>query len=167
MSNVPVGRAIDGEPITIYDPGTRSWTVIHVIHVARAFMDSFEHLEEQLEVCETGVTTSPISSDEDQSVGAIAETVQQITMTDDPESAVELLENQLRGETIVAEDAVDIARMPEEMDWHPFENSSHRLSAGPTPWSRRVGRRSALIIASVTSGTTPSFFYVDRTGEID
>jgi nucleoside-diphosphate-sugar epimerase len=93
MSNVPVGRAIDGEPITIYDSGTRSWTVIHVVDVARAFMDSFERLEEHLEVCETGVTTSPISSDEDQSVGAIAETVQQITMTDDPESAVELLEN--------------------------------------------------------------------------
>jgi nucleoside-diphosphate-sugar epimerase len=101
MSYGPVNRAIDVEPITVYEPGSRSRNVIHVVDAARAFMDSPERLEEQLVVCETGVTTSPIASDEDQSFGAIAETIRQIAMAGDLESAVEVLENPLRGETMV------------------------------------------------------------------
>jgi len=123
MSNVPVGLAIDWEPITVYAPGTRSRNVIHVVDVARAFMDSLERLKEQLVVCETGVTTSPISSDEDQCVGAIAETVQQITMADVLGSAVELMANPVSGETMVVKVVVDIVRMPEQVGWQPSETS--------------------------------------------
>jgi nucleoside-diphosphate-sugar epimerase len=116
---VPVGRAIEGEPNTVYDPGIRSRTVIHVVDIARAFMDSLERLTEQLVVWETGGTSSRSRATRPKSVVAIAEAVQEIAMADVPESAVELMANPLSGETIVAEFAVDTDRTHEESGWQP------------------------------------------------
>ena len=68
---------------------------------------------------DTGVTTYPIASDEDPSVHAIAEEVQEIARAYDLDPAVELVENPRSGETMVESFTVDTARTHEELGWHP------------------------------------------------
>ena len=115
--NFFVGRALDEEPITVYEPGTQSRNFIHVVDVARAYVASLEQLQEQLAAGETGVTTYPIASDEDPSVHAIAEEVQEIARAYDLDPAVELVENPRSGETMVEAFTVDTARTHEELGW--------------------------------------------------
>jgi nucleoside-diphosphate-sugar epimerase len=115
--NFFVGRALDEEPITVYEPGTQSRNFVHVVDVARAYVASLERLQEQLAAGDTGVTTYPIASDEDPSVHAIAEEVQEIAQAHDLDTAVELVENPRSGETMVEAFTVDTTKTHEELGW--------------------------------------------------
>ncbi len=61
-----MNRAVAGETLTVYEPGTHPGNFIHVKDVARAYVDSCERLLEQLDRGETGVEKYEIASDEDE-----------------------------------------------------------------------------------------------------
>ncbi|EMA70377.1 NAD-dependent epimerase/dehydratase family protein [Halorubrum kocurii] len=119
--NFFVNRALNGEPLTVYGPGTQSRNYVHVDDVARAYVHSTERLLEQLDAGETGVEKYEIASDEDPSVQAVAELVQQITAEERGDDIdVELVENP-RGddETLVKDFTVDTTNTQSELGWEP------------------------------------------------
>jgi len=73
--NFFVDRALAGEPLTVYEPGTQARNFIHVIDVARVYVRSTERLLKQLERDVTGTETYEIAGEEDMSVMAVAEVV--------------------------------------------------------------------------------------------
>ena len=119
--NFFVSRALDGEPLTVYAPGTQSRNYIHVDDVARAYVRSAEQLLEQLAADETGVEKFEIASDEDPSVQAVAERVQAIAAEERNEHVeVTTVENP-RGddETLVEEFSVDTSKTHSVLGWEP------------------------------------------------
>ena len=75
VTNFFVGRALSGETLTVYEPGTQARNYVHVEDVARAYVRSAERMREQLADEEVGVEKYEIASNEDPSVITIAETV--------------------------------------------------------------------------------------------
>jgi len=119
--NFFVDRAIRGEPLTVYEPGTQSRNYVHVDDVARAYLHSTERLLEQLAEGDTGVEKFEIASDEDPSVQTVAERVQAIAADEcDEHVPIELVENP-RGdsETLVSEFTVDTSRTRATLGWEP------------------------------------------------
>ncbi|GCF13263.1 UDP-glucose 4-epimerase GalE [Haloarcula mannanilytica] len=119
--NFFVNRALAGETLTVYEPGTQSRNFIHVKDVARAYVNSSERLLEQLDRGETGVEKYEIASDEDPSVHTVAELVRDIAADiADINVDVELVENP-RGddETLVDSFPVDTGRTNDVLGWHP------------------------------------------------
>ena len=118
--NFFVGRALEEEPITVYEPGTQARNFIHVADVARAYVRSAERLRAQLAAGETGVDHYMIASDEDVDVRTIAEAVQRIAgEVADLSPSVELVENPRSGEATVEQFSVDTAKTNEELGWAP------------------------------------------------
>jgi len=119
VTNFFVGRALAGETLTVYEPGTQARNYIHVVDVARAYVRSVERLADQLAAGETGVTKYELATDEDPSVGDLAELVQRLAREErDIEVDVELVENPRAGEeTLVSEFPVDTTRANEELGW--------------------------------------------------
>jgi nucleoside-diphosphate-sugar epimerase len=118
--NFFVGRAVNEETLTVYQPGTQARNFIHVIDVARAYVRSAERLQEQLDAGETGVDHYMIASDEDPGVGTVAEMVQRIaeeTVGLSPD--IELVENPRSGETMVDQFSVDTSKTHVELGWGP------------------------------------------------
>jgi nucleoside-diphosphate-sugar epimerase len=122
--NFFVDRALAGEPLTVYEPGTQSRNFVHVDDVARVYLRSAEALLAQRERGETGASTYEVASEEDPSVMAIAELVQSIAGTElGEEPPVRLVENPRAGEeTLVSEFDVDTTRVREELGWAPRES---------------------------------------------
>ncbi|WP_424002688.1 NAD-dependent epimerase/dehydratase family protein [Haloarcula salina] len=117
--NFFVRRALAGETLTVYEPGTQSRNFIHVKDVARAYVDSCERLVEQLDAGETGVEKYEIASDEDPSVHTVAELVRDVAAeVADIDADVELVENP-RGddETLVDSFPVDTSRAADVLGW--------------------------------------------------
>ena len=129
--NFFVGRAVEGEPLTVYEPGTQSRNFIHVKDVARVYVRSAERLLDSLAAGETGATAYEVASDEDPSVQAVAETVSSLAgeeLGDEPE--VTIVENPRTGETMVEEFSVDTSRTQDELGWrstHTVEESVREL----------------------------------------
>jgi len=121
--NFFVNRALAGEPLTVYEPGTQSRNFVHVRDVADAFVRSAERLVDQTDAGETGTEKFEIASDEDHSVMAVAETVQAVAADVlGREPAIELVENPRAAETLVDEFGVDTSRAAEKLDWEPRES---------------------------------------------
>jgi UDP-glucose 4-epimerase len=118
--NFFVDRALAGEPITVYEPGSQARNYIHVTDVARAYLRSTERLLHQLETGVTGVERYEIASDEDLSVMQIAELVQTIARDErDIDVDIELVENPRSGETLVDTFPVDTTEALNHLDWEP------------------------------------------------
>jgi UDP-glucose 4-epimerase len=126
--NFFVDRALSGEPLTVYEPGTQARNYVHVKDVADAYLPCAERLLERLGEGETGdgrgdagTETYEIASDEDPSVTAIAERVQSIASEEAGiDVDVELVENPRAGEeTLVEEFAVDTERTRRDLGWEP------------------------------------------------
>ncbi|WP_276272927.1 NAD-dependent epimerase/dehydratase family protein [Haloarcula litorea] len=129
--NFFVGRALAGETLTVYEPGTQSRNFVHVKDVARAYVDSAERLVEQLAAGETGVEKFEIASDEDPSVMEVAELVRSVAADHGIDVDIELTENP-RGddETLVSEFGVETGRATDLLDWdteHCVEESVREL----------------------------------------
>ena len=121
--NFFVDRALAGETLTVYEPGTQARNFVHVKDVARAYVRSAERLLEQLERGETGAETYEIASDEDMSVMEVAEIVGEATLAElGSEVDIELVENPRSGETMVEEFGVDISAASEKLEWDPRES---------------------------------------------
>jgi UDP-glucose 4-epimerase len=117
--NFFVGRALAGDTLTVYEPGTQSRNYIHVVDVARAYVHSSERLLKQLDAGETGTSRYEIASDEDPSVQSVAEMVAETAADAGLEKPpVELVENPRAGEeTLVDSFDVDTTRAADELGW--------------------------------------------------
>jgi UDP-glucose 4-epimerase len=118
--NFFVSRVLDGEPLTVYEPGTQSRNFVHVDDVARAYVRSAERLREQLTNDETGVEKYEIASKEDPSVMSVAETVQRLARSGlDRDPEITVVENPRSGETLVDTFEVDITAAKTNLGWEP------------------------------------------------
>ena len=117
--NFFVNRALAGETLTVYEPGTQSRNFVHVKDVANAFCLSVESL---LDEDGTGVQEFEVASDEDPSVMAVAELVQRVAKEERGlEADVELVENPRSAETLVDEFGVDTSAIGDVLGWTPEE----------------------------------------------
>lgn len=116
--NFFLSRAMAGETLTVYEPGTQCRNFVHVKDVARAYLRSAERLVDQLAAGETGVGKYEIASDEDPGVEAVAELVQSVAAEHGHEVDIELVENpRAGGETLVSEFPVDTTTTREQLGW--------------------------------------------------
>jgi len=118
--NFFVERALAGETLTVYEPGTQSRNFVHVKDIARAYLRSIERLADQLAAGDTGVERYEIASDEDPSVMEMARLVRDLAAEErglDP--TVELVENPRGNETLVSEFTVETTRARERLCWEP------------------------------------------------
>ena len=124
-------RALAGETLTVYEPGTQSRNYVHVKDVARAYVRSAERLLEALERGETGARKYEIASEEDPSIMEVAQLVYEIVTEESARKpTVALVENPRAGETLVDSFAVDTTRAEHELDWSPeysIEETVRRL----------------------------------------
>ncbi|MFC5972290.1 NAD-dependent epimerase/dehydratase family protein [Halomarina salina] len=121
--NFFVNRALAGETLTVYEPGSQSRNFVHVKDVARAFGKSVERLVEQHEAGETGVEKYEVATDEDPGVRDVAETVQRIAREErDLDPDIEMVENPRSGETLVDSFPVDWSAAREQLGWEPQES---------------------------------------------
>ncbi|KOX96002.1 NAD-dependent epimerase/dehydratase family protein [Halorubrum tropicale] len=121
--NFFVNRALAGETLTVYEPGTQARNFVHVKDVARVYVRSAERLLEQLERRETGTETFEVASGEDMSVMEVAEIVREVAREERGiEVDVELVENPRSAETMVEEFGVDISAAHETLGWNTRES---------------------------------------------
>lgn len=121
--NFFVNRALAGEPLTVYEPGTQARNFVHVKDVANAFCLSVESLVEERAAGTTGVQKFEIATDEDPGVMAVAELVQSIAREERGiEVDVQLVENPRSGETLVDEFGVDTSSAKQALEWEPNQS---------------------------------------------
>ena len=129
--NFFVDRALSGETVTVYEPGTQARNFVHVTDVARVYVRSAERLLKQLDAGETGTATYEIASDEDWSVMHIAEIVLDVAKEQHNINVnIDLVDNPRSNETIVEEFYVDWSKVREEFGWKPknsIRNSVRQL----------------------------------------
>jgi len=129
--NFFVNRALSGDTLTVYEPGTQSRNFVHVMDVADAFVKSAEQLVERLDDEQTGVEKFEIASDEDPSVMTVAELVREIAAEERGIDAdVELVENPRGNETLVSDFDVETTSARDVLGWkaeHTVEESVRRL----------------------------------------
>ncbi|TKX46018.1 MULTISPECIES: NAD(P)-dependent oxidoreductase [unclassified Halorubrum] len=126
--NFFVNRALAGETLTVYEPGTQARNFIHVKDVARAYVQSTERLVEQLKRGETGSETYEIASDQDMSVMEVAEIVQ--SAADDVLKAdvdITLVKNPRGNETVVNRFDVDTSTTKQVINWETQEKVSESV----------------------------------------
>lgn len=118
--NFFVDRALAGEPLTVYKPGTQARNYVHVIDTARLYVRSAERLLTQLNDGETGARRYAIGTDETQSVMEIAESVQAIAREEHGiDTEIELIDNPRSGETLTETFTVDATDARERLGWQP------------------------------------------------
>jgi UDP-glucose 4-epimerase len=121
--NFFVNRALSGETLTVYEPGTQARNFVHVKDVARVYVRSAERLLEQLAADITGIETYEIAGREDMSVMSVAETVQEVSEAElGTTVGVELVENPRGDETMAEEFGVDISATNRVLGWEPEQN---------------------------------------------
>jgi UDP-glucose 4-epimerase len=121
--NFFVNRALAGEPLTVYEPGTQARNFVHVKDVANAFCLSAERLVEQCAAGETGSQKFEVASDEDPGVMAVAELVQELAVdVQGLDVGVALVENPRSAETLVDEFEVDTTAIEEVLGWSPSQS---------------------------------------------
>jgi UDP-glucose 4-epimerase len=121
--NFFVDRALSGETLTVYEPGTQARNFVHVIDIARVYVRSTEQLLERLEAGKIGTETYEVASNEDLSVMRIAEIVQTIVNEErDIDIDIELVENPRPGETMVEQFSVDISNTQKRLNWSAQRN---------------------------------------------
>jgi len=121
--NFFINRALSGETLTVYKPGSQARNFVHVRDVARAYVRSTERLVEQLERGVTGTETYEIASEEDLSVMRVAESVREIATEERGiEIDIQLVENPRMGETMVEEFSVDISDARGVIGWKVQES---------------------------------------------
>ena len=121
--NFFVDRALSGETLTVYEPGTQARNFVHVKDVARAYVRSVERLVEQVADGVTGTETYEIAGQEDMSVMAVAEIVQEAMQAERGITvAIDLVENPRSDETMVKEFGVDISAAKAALGWEAAES---------------------------------------------
>jgi UDP-glucose 4-epimerase len=128
--NFFVNRALAGESLTVYEPGTQSRNFIHVKDVARAFRLGVESLLERQAAGETGTRKYELATDEDPSVHDVARLVQEIVHDETgDEPSIELVENPRGNETLVSDFDVDTTRIERDLGWEPQRSVRESVEA--------------------------------------
>jgi len=123
VTNFFVNRALSGETLTVYKPGSQSRNFIHVKDVSRAFIRSCERLSDQIATGDTGVEKYELASDEDPSVGTLAEWVAEIAAEEcEVNPAIEYVENPRGNETLVDTFEVTTEKAAQKLGWEPRES---------------------------------------------
>lgn len=126
--NFFAGRALSGDTLTVYEPGTQARNFVHVVDVARMYVRSAERLLEDLASDTTGTELYEIASDEDLSVMHIAETVQRLAgVKRDIHIDIELVENPREGETMVEQFSVDTSKALAQLGWETRRSVSESI----------------------------------------
>ncbi|KZN26247.1 oxidoreductase [Haladaptatus sp. R4] len=118
--NFFVDRAISGDSIPVYEPGTQARDYVHVHDVGDAYRRSVERLLAERATGRTGTEGYEIASGEQMGVHEIAELVQE-TVADETGTApdIELVENPRGNETLATEFPVDTSTAEAELGWRP------------------------------------------------
>ncbi|MFC6864179.1 NAD-dependent epimerase/dehydratase family protein [Halomicroarcula sp. GCM10025817] len=128
--NFFLSRALAGETLTVYEPGTQSRNFVHVKDVARAYVRSGERMLEQLEAGSTGTEKYEIASDEDPGVHTVAHMVRDAAAERNLDCDVELVENPRAGEeTLVDSFEVDTTRAHDRLGWEPEQTVTSTIEA--------------------------------------
>ena len=123
--NFFINRALAGEPLTVYEPGTQARNFVHIKDIALVYVRSAERLLEQLANGETGTETYEVGSDEEMSVMEVAEIVREAALEERGINVdVELVENPRSGETMVEEFGVDTSKAKNKLRWRCFQTVS-------------------------------------------
>ncbi|MDB9253346.1 NAD-dependent epimerase/dehydratase family protein [Halorubrum ezzemoulense] len=131
MINFFVNRALAGETLTVYEPGTQARNFVHVRDVARAYVRSAERLVGRLARGETRVETYEIARNESMGVMEVAEIVQETAREERGiEVDVELVENPRSGETMVEEFGVGISSARDVLGWEVRESVEEAVREG-------------------------------------
>ncbi len=118
--NFFVDRALENEPLTVYEPGSQSRNFVHVKDVASAFVAATEELLARRDAGETGSQAYTVASDEDPSVREVADLVAEAVADETgTEPPVELVENPRSAETLVADFAVETTATQDDLGWEP------------------------------------------------
>jgi nucleoside-diphosphate-sugar epimerase len=112
-------RALAGEPLTVYEPGSQARNFVHVVDVADAFVRSAERLLDQREAGDTGAEKFEIATDEDPGVMTVAEWVAEAARERGLEPTVTLVENPRGNETLVDRFPVETSAARDRLDWTP------------------------------------------------
>lgn len=119
--NFFVERAMQGEPLTVYEPGTQVRNFIHVRDVARAFVSSAEAVIGKWEANRAGATTLAVGTEETLSVMEVAGIVKRAAWARGMDVDIELVENPRGAEATVDHFEIDASRAREKLDWEPQE----------------------------------------------
>jgi UDP-glucose 4-epimerase len=115
--NIFAEKALEGEPLTVHEPGTQARDFLHVKDAARAYERALEHLVD----ADDGAETVPLASGECTSIIEIAELVQRVV---DEERGyrpdIEMVENPRGGEEAAEDDfSVDTTAARETLGFEP------------------------------------------------
>lgn len=115
--NIFVEKALEGEPLTVHEPGTQARDFIHVKDTALAYEDALDHVLD----AEDGAETIPLASGECMSILDIAELVQRVVAEErDEHVEIEMVENPRGGEEAAADDfSVDTSAARETLGFEP------------------------------------------------
>ncbi|WP_160135401.1 NAD-dependent epimerase/dehydratase family protein [Halococcus salsus] len=118
VTNFFLERALNGETLTVYEPGTQARNYIHVKDVSNAYIRSAEQLLEQRRNGNVDVERYEIASDEDPSVMEVAEMVARVAKEERGiEVNIELIANPRAGETMVESFEVDTTKSFNDLNW--------------------------------------------------
>jgi UDP-glucose 4-epimerase len=118
--NFFVNRAVAGESLTVYKPGTQSRNFVHVKDVGDVYVRSAKLLSRELEQGRTGVSTYEVGGSEDISIMTVAETVAALAEEElGIQTDVSLVENPREGEATAQEFTIDTSSVHEDLGWEP------------------------------------------------
>ncbi|WP_330631275.1 NAD-dependent epimerase/dehydratase family protein [Halocatena halophila] len=109
-------RALRGDDLSVYEPGTQARNYLHVGDAARAYVRSVETVLERRSNGTTGVEKFEIAADNSPSVLDVAGLVQEIAAERGHSVGIERVENP-RTETLVSDFAVDTTTAESLLDW--------------------------------------------------
>ncbi len=131
VTNFFVNRALSGESLPVYEPGSQTRDYVHIHDIADAYLRSTEQLLDELAEGRTGARGYEIAGGTQLSVLELAEFVQRTVETETgTEPAIELVENPRDNETLTDDFQVDITTTKSELGWEPthsIQESVRRL----------------------------------------
>lgn len=113
-----VEKALAGENLTVYEPGTQARNYVHIVDTATAYVRSVEAVLNQYHNDETGVQKYEIAGQNAPSVLDVADLIQEIAVERGIDVGVQRVENP-RTETLVSDFDVDTSKTHDVLGWTP------------------------------------------------
>lgn len=113
-----VEKALAGEDLTVYAPGTQARNYVHIVDTATAYVRSVEAVLNQYHDDETGVQKYEIAGQNAPSVLDVAGLVQEIATERGIKVSIQQIENP-RTETLVSNFDVDTSKTYDVLGWEP------------------------------------------------
>ncbi len=122
-------RALSGESLTVYKPGTQARNFIHVTDVAAGLHRGIERALSLQEDEAVGTWKYELATDDELSVHRVAELVQEAVAAERAiDVPIELVDNPRDDETLVSEFAVETTRARSDLGWEPERTVAEAVS---------------------------------------